>query len=113
MRILHTALAAVLVASVGAPVLAAERISDGALLRASRCLGLAKSENLGVVETSTLAAFVKAQSRGREPLVRNRANAAEQTARSQAAKARDEAKARLIAERDGVCRTMVEPSAGT
>ena len=117
MRILHIALTAVFVASVSAPVLAAERISDGALLRASRCLGLAKSESLGVVDASALEAFVKIQRRGREPLIRDRANTAEQTARNQAAKAGEEAKTTLIAERDGPCKALVETpstvSAGT
>lgn len=110
MRILPTALAAVFVVSAGAPALAAERISDGAFLRASRCLGLAKTENLGVVDASALEVFVKVQRRGREPLVRDRANTAEQTARNQAAKAKDALKGSLIAERDGACKALVEPS---
>jgi len=113
MRILSAALAATLVVSVGAPALAAERISDGALLRASRCLGLAKAESLGAVDASALEAFVKVQRRGREPLIRDRANTAEQTARNQAAKAEGDAKASLIAERDGVCKSVVAASAAS
>jgi hypothetical protein len=113
MRLLSAALAVILVASVAAPALAAERISDGALLRASRCLGLVKAESLGAVDASALEAFVKVQQRGREPFVRDRANIAEQTARKQAAKAEGDAKASLIAERDGVCKSVVVVPAGS
>ncbi len=110
MRNLKIALVAVLAVSATAPAFAAERISDGQLLRASRCLGLAKASNLGAVDATALQAFVKTQKKGRDPLVQDRAEAAERAASSQADKAKDEVKASLIAERDGACKALVETS---
>ncbi|SFJ22316.1 hypothetical protein [Caulobacter sp. UNC279MFTsu5.1] len=110
MRILGLTLATVLAASAAAPAFAADRVSDSELVRASRCLGLAKAANLGPSDATALQAFVKTQGRGRDPLVQNRAENAEQAARSQAGKAKNNLKAALIAERDGVCKALVETS---
>jgi len=110
MRILGLAIAAVLAASATAPAFAADRISDSELVRASRCLGLAKAANLGASDATALQAFVKIQSRGRDPLVQQRVEGAEQAARSQAGKAKDALKASLIAERDGACKALVSAS---
>jgi hypothetical protein len=112
MRILSLSLAAVLALSAVAPAFAADRITDGQLIRASRCLGLATSENLGPYDATALQALVKTESRSRESLIRDRANTAQQKASSQARKAKDELKASLIAERDGVCKALVDASAG-
>jgi hypothetical protein len=112
MRILSLTLAALLAASAAAPAFAADRISDGELVRASRCLGLTKAANLGASDATALQAFVKTQSKGRDPLVRDRVEAAEQAAKSQAGKAKDDVKASLIAERDGACKTVVGVSGG-
>jgi hypothetical protein len=112
MRILSFGFAAMLAASAVAPAFAADRVSDGDLLRASRCLGLAKAANLGASDPATLQAFVKTQGKGRDPLVQERADAAERAARSQAGKAKDDLKASLIAERDGACKTLVGPPDG-
>ncbi|HWU14867.1 MAG TPA: hypothetical protein VN157_12770 [Caulobacter sp.] len=109
MRVLGLTLAAVLVAST-APAFAADRVSDSELVRASRCLGLAKAANLGASDPTALQAFVKVQGRGRDPLVQDRADAAERSAKSQAGKAKDALKASLIAERDGVCKALVQMS---
>jgi len=110
MRILDLTLAAVLVVS-AAPAFAADRVSDSELVRASRCLGLAKAANLGTSDPTALQAFVKAQGRGRDPLVQDRADAAERAARFQAGKAKEALKASLIAERDGACKALVQVSA--
>lgn len=112
MRMLTMTLAGALVASVAAPAFAADRVSDGDLLRASRCLGLAKAANLGAVDATALQSFVKAQRKGRDPLVQDRSDAAEQAAKSLAGKAKDDLKASLIAERDGACKTLIDGSAG-
>ncbi|HWW24858.1 MAG TPA: hypothetical protein VNZ85_03065 [Caulobacter sp.] len=110
MRILGLTIAAALALSAVAPAFAADRVSDSELVRASRCLGLAKATNLGSSDATALQAFVKAQGRGRDPLVQDRAEAAERSAKSQAGKAKDALKASLIAERDGACKTLVEAS---
>ncbi|TCS17249.1 hypothetical protein EV278_1025 [Caulobacter sp. BK020] len=109
MRILGLTLAAVVAAST-APAFAADRVSDSELVRASRCLGLAKAANLGTSDPTALQAFMKAQGRGRDPLVQDRVDAAERAAKSQAGKAKDTLRASLIAERDGVCKTLIQMS---
>lgn len=110
MRILGLTIAAALAASANVPAFAADRVSDSELVRAARCLGLAKAANLGVSDSSALQAFVKTQGRSRDPLVQDRADAAERAARSQAGKAKDNLKASLIAERDGACKALVQAS---
>jgi hypothetical protein len=110
MRILGLTIAAALAASAAAPAFAADRVSDSELVRASRCLGLAQAANLGTSDATALQAFVKTQGRGRDPLVQDRVEAAERSAKSQAGKAKDALKASLIAERDGACKAMVEAS---
>ena len=115
MHILKASLAATLVASfaLAAPAFAAPaRVSDSDLMRASRCLGLAKAANLGAVDATALTAFVKAQRIGRDPLVRDRSDAQEQTAKSMASKAKGDLQASLTAERDGVCKAMIENPTG-
>lgn len=111
MRILGLTVAAMLVAS-AAPAFAADRVSDSELVHASRCLGLTKAGNLGPSDATALQAFVKIQSRGRDPLVQDRVENAERAAKSQATKAKDDLKASLIAERDGACKAMVAAAAG-
>jgi hypothetical protein len=112
MRILaFTAIAALAVSSV-APAFASVRVSDGELVRASRCLGLAKAASLGASDATALQSFVKTQARGRDPLVQERVDDAERAAKSEAGKAKDDAKASLIAERDGACKTLVGGAGG-
>jgi hypothetical protein len=94
MRILHLTLAAVLAASAAAPAFAADRISDSELVRASRCLGLAKAANLGAVDATALQSFVKTQRKGPRPAgPRSRREPPRQAAKSQASKAKDDLKA--------------------
>lgn len=107
MRMSNLALAAALCAFAAAPALAADRISDGELVRASRCLGLSKAANLGPVDATALQAFVKVQSKSRDMLVQDRAEAAERTARSEGDRAKGAQKDALVAERDGACKAMV------
>ena len=116
MPMLKSSFAATLVAAfaLSAPAFAASpaRVSDSDLMHASRCLGLAKAANLGAVDATALTAFVKAQRMGRDPLVRDRSDAQEQTAKSMAGKAKDDLKASLVAERDGACKALIENPTG-
>jgi hypothetical protein len=109
---LKIALVAALVASAAAPAFAADRISDTDLLRASRCLGLAKADNLGAVDATALESFVKAQRKGRDPGLRDRSDTAEKSARTQASSAGGDRKATLQAERDGACKALIDNPAG-
>jgi hypothetical protein len=112
MRHLNIAVLAVLAVSVAAPVFAADRVSDSDLLRASRCLGLAKAANLGAVDVTALDAFIKAQRKGRDPGLRDRLDTTEKAARSQASSASGDRKAVLQAERDGACKALIENPTG-
>jgi len=112
MHRLKIAFVAAVVASAAAPAFAADRLSDTDLLRASRCLGLGKAQALGAVDTTALESFVKAQRRGRDPGLRNRSDSVEKAARSQASTADGERKATLQAERDGVCKAMIDNPTG-
>jgi hypothetical protein len=107
MRISGFIAVAVLAISAAAPAFAADRVSDGELVRASRCLGLAKAANLGPSDPTALQAFVKVQGKSRDMLVQDRADAAERAARTEAGRAKGAQKEALIAERDGACKAMV------
>ena len=107
MRMSDLTLVAALVVLTAAPALAADRISDSELVRASRCLGLSKAANLGPVDATALQALVKAQGKGRDLVVQDRAEAAERSARTEAGRAKGPQKDALVAERDGACKTMV------
>ena len=116
MRVLKVSLALALAASCLAtvPALAAPaaRITDGDLLHASRCLGLAKAQGLGAVDATALSDFVKGQRRGRDPGVRERSDALEATAKREGSGADDARKAALVAERDGACKVLIENPTG-
>jgi hypothetical protein len=115
MRTLKASLTLALTAAcvIAVPAFAAPaRISDGELFRASRCLGLAKAENLGAVDASALTGFVKAQRKGRDPSVRDRSDALEATAKQEASSTKENRKAALVAERDGVCKVLIENPTG-
>ncbi len=109
MRKLVTAFVAVATLSAAAPVFAADAAwSDGEFLRAHRCLGLAQSTDLGVVDTAALKAQIKAEGRSRSSYVLGRAEAA-RVAGVQDGHTRSEAvKAKLLAERDSVCKTYLD-----
>lgn len=111
MRILAFTTVALLAVSAAAPVFAADRVSDGELVRASRCLGLAKAASLGASDATSLQAFIKAQGKSRDLLVQDRADAAERAARTEAGRAKGAQKDALIAERDGACKALVETAA--
>ncbi len=112
MRNLKIAFVAVLALSAAAPAFAADRISDSDLLRASRCLGLAKAANLGAVDAKALEAYVKTQRKGRDPGLRDRSDTTEKTAQDQGSSASGDRKAALQAERDGACKALIENPTG-
>ncbi|CAN5262310.1 hypothetical protein BH10PSE4_BH10PSE4_03680 [soil metagenome] len=115
MRTLKISFALALAATglITAPTFAAPaRITDGDLLRASRCLGLARAQNLGAVDATALSNFVKAQRKGREPMIRDRSDALEATAMRDGASGKEARKAALLAERDGVCKALIDNPTG-
>ncbi|EJL31492.1 hypothetical protein PMI01_02787 [Caulobacter sp. AP07] len=88
------------------------RISDGDLLRASRCLGLARAQNLGAVDAKALSEFVEVQRKGRDPGIRDRSDSLETAARREGSSGNEARKAALTAERDGACKTLIENPTG-
>jgi hypothetical protein len=102
------ALAVAVVASVAAPAFAAsDRWTDGQYLQANRCLALAQSAALGELPTGDLAAQIKSQASGRGSSITDRGTSLQAEA-SRQGKTKDEArKAKLLAERDGVCKTYL------
>lgn len=82
---------------------AAPRLTDASYLQAERCRGLIGSKALGEIDTTSIDAFIKDQSRGRVSYIVDRGESARADAEREARKAGPDAKAKLIAERDGAC----------
>ena len=103
------ALAALSVAAAG-PALAAaasERWTDGQFLQANRCLALAQSSALGELPTGDLGAQIKSQASGRSSIITDRGVSLRAEAARQGRTKDDERKAKLLAERDGVCKAYL------
>lgn len=83
------------------------RLSDVEYIKASRCAGLMGAEALGGGDVASFDALLKAQRRARESFILERAANARKDAMRAAAKAENGAKAGLIAERDGICKTFL------
>lgn len=93
-------------ASVSERIPNAERASNGEYLQAARCAGLLRSRYLGQPDPAAVDAFLVAQSRHRNPIVLDMADKRFLDARTEAVRAGADKKARLRAEREGVCRTF-------
>jgi hypothetical protein len=113
-KLIAVALAGAALSAAAAPAFAQSgRWTDAEYLKAGRCLGLAQSADLGAVDASGLAARVKDQAKGREPYVRDRGETLRDEARRSGSTRNDALKARLLAERDGSCRTFLGTSVAT
>jgi hypothetical protein len=99
-------LAAAAAATVAAPALAAERLTDPEYLKASRCLGLAQSKAVGEVDTTALEAELKAQSRGRVSTITDRASDSKAYALREGRRAEGERRDALVAEWEGPCKRV-------
>jgi len=109
MRLVTAALAvAALSASAVAAVAAPVHVDDAQVLAANRCLGLMSSHTLGTPEAAALRQFIKDQSWGRVSFVYDQADALRDAAVRQAGRSDPDLRARLTAERDGVCHTFLE-----
>ncbi|MGA0605094.1 hypothetical protein ACO2Q0_03760 [Phenylobacterium sp. VNQ135] len=103
MKFAAIVIAAATVASAGSAV-AAERVSDMEYLKASRCKGLATTLT-GVVDTSSIDAYLKAARSARSPAVFERAETEFERAKREARS--EDRKARLTAELTGPCSTYL------
>jgi hypothetical protein len=108
MRPLTVAALIALAAAAGAPALAAQptHLNDVQFVEVNRCLGLMTSKSLGTQDASAMAQLVKAQDTGRIGYIYDRADQARDDARRQADHAGPD-NSRLVAERDGVCRSFI------
>ncbi|HJV42938.1 hypothetical protein [Caulobacter sp.] len=106
-KIIVSTLATIIAAS-AAPAFAGEaRWTDGQYLQANRCLALAQSAALGELPTGDLAAQIKSQEFGRGSAITDRGVSLRAEATRQG-KTKDEIrKAKLLAERDGVCKVYL------
>jgi hypothetical protein len=95
-------------ATLAAGTAASARMSDAQYLAANRCRSLVAAPSLG--ETGDLAAVdrkLRDEARGRDPVIQDRAEQVRQQAQREAARANDTVKARLQAERDGLCQNLL------
>lgn len=109
-KLVLSTFAVAVLASAAAPAFAAgarERWTDGQYLQANRCLALAQSSALGEMPAGDLAAQIKSQAFGRGSNITDRGVSLQAEATRQG-KTKDEArKAKLLAEREGVCKTYL------
>lgn len=100
------------VAAVGllAATEASARMSDQDFIRANRCAGLIASAELdgGPQDVAAITAKLRTEANSRPGFVADMGDRARSSASREARHANDERKARLVAERDGVCRTYTQ-----
>ena len=99
------AIAAVFVA--GSAAAATEKVTDVDFLKANRCKGLATTLT-GVVDTSSLDSFIKAERGARAQYVIDRAG--EEFAKAKKEARSDDRKERLTSELTGACQAYIGPS---
>ncbi len=91
-----------------APALADQpsHLSDSQFVEANRCLGLMTSKTIGTPDAAAMQQLVKSQVGGRMAFIYDRADQARDDAQRQANHAAAD-NASLVAERDGVCRSLI------
>lgn len=100
MRALSLALAAAITLSSAGLAFAADKVSDGEYLAAARCTGLAQGAGQ---DAAAFEAFFKAQAKGRQSAVADRAEKIRDKARHSARIANDTQKGVFAQELTGAC----------
>jgi hypothetical protein len=114
MQIVKTALVAAVFAATGLAAHAApQRLTDVQYIAANRCLALMDSKVLGPTDDYAMKQLIKTQGVGRIAAVWDMADQAREDAASSASHADGYVKARLTAERDGVCESLLPPTQTT
>ncbi|MGA0599683.1 hypothetical protein ACO2Q3_03160 [Caulobacter sp. KR2-114] len=115
MLISKTLMAIAALATAGAAVAApaSSRMSDVQFLQLNRCAGLVASQQLGGGDGKLVDAVIREQSRGRDPYIMERADQMRDDAATAAQHASGDYRAKLVAERDGVCQNLAPNSATT
>ncbi|MFO1015348.1 MAG: hypothetical protein U1E50_16475 [Caulobacteraceae bacterium] len=88
------------------------RMTDQQFVAAARCRGLAGSDALGRIDTTTIDAAIKASSRNRPQFVSDAAAKARDDAERQARRADEAGRTRLTAERDALCTSVQQFGGG-
>src|SRR5262249_48341558 len=83
------------------------QLSDGQFIAANRCLGLMSSKALGTPDAAALKKLIDSQTAGRDSYIYDKADEARQDALRQAGTGSQDARAKLTAERDSVCRSFI------
>ena len=99
-------MAAVALSATGASARSA-LITDAQYLQSQRCQALMSSSALGRQDTHAVDAFLRTQGAARDQATYERGQAAHDNAAVQARNASAGRRAELIAERDGVCRSVM------
>jgi hypothetical protein len=100
------AIASIITAAAITPAMAQTRASDAKFILANRCAALMASDKLGPVDGSAIQSFIDEQKVSREPVVLDMAKRANDQAALAAKRADDDGRAKLIAEREGRCKTV-------
>lgn len=100
MRVLSLAIAAAMTLTSATFAFASDRVSDGEYLKAARCTGLAQGSNQGA---EGFEAYLKAQGKGRQSAVADRAERIRDKARHAASIANDTQKGVFGEELSGAC----------
>lgn len=87
-------------------------VSDMQYVQAERCQALMSSNALGKQDTQGIDAFLRQQGASRTQAAYDMGQSAHDRAAFEANHSGDYAKSRLIAERDGACRTLLAGDAG-
>jgi hypothetical protein len=106
---MRTVIAAISVfAALAAGTAASARMTDAQFLEANRCRALIASSDLGAQDTQAVDRKLHEESAGRNPAVADMADSAREHAQQEAHHPNDVVKARLLAERDGACRALLQ-----
>lgn len=109
MNMLKGFIAAASIAATPAAFAAPAHLTDVQYLTAARCDGLTASAALGKGDTAAMDAVLKSEGRSRDPAIMDRAEEMRSDARREASHAGPLARQGLIAERDRLCQTWVQP----
>lgn len=104
----HVIAIAAAFATVATGTAASARMSDAQFLAANRCRALVAAPTLGQpADVQAVDRKLRDESRGRDPIIEDRAEQMRDQAQREAAHPNDTARARLQAERDGLCHDLL------
>ena len=98
---------AAMLAAAPAIAVSSARFSDVEFIEANRCLALMTSKALGTADAAALERRLNEDAGGRPSFIFEKADEARDDAARQASRARGDVRAKLVTERDGVCRSLL------